>query len=302
MKRSPLSIAIGILLLVIFFLLLFTFQVRQSEVAVVTTFGKPKRPVDKPGPYLKLPWPIQKVYKFDQRMQNFEDDRFDEVLTADNFNLLAMVYAGWRIKDPMAFFTKFAGGSVTEAEKALRSLIRTAKSAVIGRHPLAHLISANEAESKFTQIENEIAELVRAQVAANNYGIEIEFIGFKKLGLPESVTTEVFNRMQSERQVLISKFQHEGEAEAAKIKSEADRKAAELLAVAEAEATRIRGLGEAEAAKSLATFQQHPDLANFMFRLSALEASLKERATLILDQQTPPFDLLGRIQTNQVTK
>ncbi len=302
MKRNPLSITVGVLLLVIFFLLLFTFQVRQSEVAVLTTLGKPKDPIDRPGPYLKLPWPIQKVYKFDQRIQNFEDDRFDEVLTADNFNLLAMVYAGWRIKDPMAFFTKFANGSVTEAEKALRSLIRTAKSAVIGRHPLSSLVSANEAEAKFTEIENEILQIVQSQVAANNYGIQIEFVGFKKLGLPESVTTEVFNRMQSERQVLISKFQNEGEAEAAKIKSAADRKAAELLASAEAEATRIRGLGEAEAAKSLATFQQHPELANFMFRLSALEASLKERTTLIFDQQTPPFDLLSRAQTNQVQK
>lgn len=293
---------VGVLLLVIFFLLLFTFQVRQSEVAVVTTFGKPKRLLDRPGPYLKWPWPIQKVYKFDQRIQNFEDDRFDEVLTADNFNLLAMVYAGWRIKDPMAFFTKFANGSVTEAEKALRSLIRTAKSAVIGRHPLSDLISANETEAKFTQVETEILELVQNQITANNYGIEIEFIGFKKLGLPESVTTEVFNRMQSERQVLISRFQNEGEAEAAKIKSAADRKAAEMLASAEAEATRIRGLGEAEAAKSLAIFEEHPELANFMFRLGALEAALKERATLIFDQRTPPFDLLGGMQTNQLTK
>ncbi len=302
MKRNPLSLTIGVLLLVIFFLLLFTFQVRQSEVALVTTFGKPTRPIERPGPYLKLPWPIQKVYKFDQRIQNFEDDRFDEVLTADNFNLLAMVYAGWRIKDPMVFFTKFANGSVTEAEKTLRSLIRTAKSAVIGRHPLSHLVSASETESRFAQMEDEIMQIVQGQVSANNYGIEIEFIGFKKLGLPESVTTEVFNRMESERRILISRLENEGEAEAAKIKSAADRKAAELLASAEAEATRIRGLGEAEAAKSLATFRQNPELANFLFRLNALEASLKERATLIFDQQTIPFDLFTRAQTNQALR
>ena len=40
MKRNLLTLIIGAVLVVIFALLLFTFQVRQSEVAVVTTFGK----------------------------------------------------------------------------------------------------------------------------------------------------------------------------------------------------------------------------------------------------------------------
>ena len=41
MKRNLLTVVIGAVLIVIFALLLFVFQVRQSEVAVVTTFGKP---------------------------------------------------------------------------------------------------------------------------------------------------------------------------------------------------------------------------------------------------------------------
>lgn len=302
MKRNALTITIGALLIVIFFLLLFTFQVRQSEVAVVTTFGNPTRPVDKPGPYLKWPWPIQNVYKFDQRIQNFEDDKFEEVLTADNFNLLTMVYVGWRIKDAKAFFPKFTNGSITEAEKALKSRVGNAKSAVIGRHPLSDLVSPSDTGAKFSEIEKEIMGIVQAELTANNYGIEIEFLGIKKLGLPESVTTEVFARMQSKRQILISKSQNEGDAEAAKIRSAADRQAAEMLASADAQATEIRGKGEAAAAKSLAVFQQNPELANFLFRLSALEASLKERATLIFDQQTPPFDLFRAPSTNSVQK
>ena len=43
MKRNLLTIVIGAVLVVIFALLLFVFQVRQSETAVVTTFGKPAR-------------------------------------------------------------------------------------------------------------------------------------------------------------------------------------------------------------------------------------------------------------------
>ena len=40
MKRSPLTLAVAFVLIVIFGLLLFVYQVRKSEVAVVTLFGK----------------------------------------------------------------------------------------------------------------------------------------------------------------------------------------------------------------------------------------------------------------------
>src|SRR5512135_695438 len=120
MKRNPLTLIIGVLLIIIFGLLLFVFQVRQSEVAVVTTFGKPTRPITEPGPHLKLPYPIQIVYKFDQRVQNFEDP-LTQGLTSDGFNVDTSVFVGWKITDPTAFFPKFAGTSdpIAEAERGL---------------------------------------------------------------------------------------------------------------------------------------------------------------------------------------
>ena len=62
MKRSPLTIAIGAALIVVFALLLFMFQVRKSECAVVTSFGKVAETETEPGPYFRWPWPIQNVY------------------------------------------------------------------------------------------------------------------------------------------------------------------------------------------------------------------------------------------------
>jgi hypothetical protein len=49
-------------------------------------------------------------------------------------------------------------------------------------------------------------------------------------------------------------------------------------------------------------FQQNPQLASFLFRLTALEDSLKDRSTLIFDQQTPPFDLFRGFSTNLMAK
>jgi membrane protease subunit HflC len=294
MKRNPLTLVIGLLLILIFGLLLFTFQVRTTEVAVVTTFGKPTRPITEPGFNWKLPWPVQKVWSFDRRTQNFED-RLTEGLTRDNFNLLTSVYVGWKVSDPTAFFPRFAGSAnpIATAESLLDQWLGNTKTAVVGKHPLSDFISTTDNGASFVAIEKEILEAIQSQLRTNNLGLQIEFLGIKRLQLPENVTQSVFERMTSERKVLADQFQYEGEAEAQRIRSGADRRAAELLANAGGEATKIKGKGVAEAAKSLAVFEQNPELASFLFRLSALEDSLKERSILIFDQKTPPFDLFG---------
>jgi membrane protease subunit HflC len=250
-----------------------------------------------------LPWPIESVHRFDQRVQNFED-RLTEGLTQDSFNILASVFVGWRITDSKAFFPRFAGTSepIAEAEKVMDRMLSNAKAAVIGKHPLFDFLSTSTEGNKFVDIETEILEVMRKQVKANNYGLQIEFLGLKRLGLPENVTASVFERMQAERKRLADTSQFEGEAEAQSIRSGADRKAAMVLADASAQAMAIRGKGEAEAAKSLTAFQQNPELANFIFRLNALEDSLKDRSTLIFDQHTPPFDLFSGVSTNLFKK
>jgi membrane protease subunit HflC len=139
-------------------------------------------------------------------------------------------------------------------------------------------------------------------LATQNYGISIDFLGIKKLGLPESVTQTVFDRMKSERQVLISEAQFQGEAEATKIKSAAERQAADVIANANADATRIEGAGVAEAAKTLSVFQQNPELAIFQLQLEALKSSLNQKSTLIFDERTPPFSLFQNLPANNAGK
>ncbi|HUD82312.1 MAG TPA: SPFH domain-containing protein, partial [Candidatus Saccharimonadales bacterium] len=78
MKRSPLTIVVAAILILIFGLLLFVYQVRKSEVAVVTLFGKIHAVKSDPGPGLRWPWPIENVYKLDQRVQDLEG-KFEQI-------------------------------------------------------------------------------------------------------------------------------------------------------------------------------------------------------------------------------
>jgi membrane protease subunit HflC len=299
MKRSPLTIAVAFVLIVIFGLLLFVYQVRKSEVAVVTLFGKVHDVKDTPGPGFRLPWPIERVDKLDQRIQNFEG-KFEQVKLPDQNLIFLLVYVGWRIDDPAQFYPKFKNGSVAAAQSYLEDLVRSAKNEVAGQHPFSDFISTDPKQMKFSQIEDEILQKVRQQVKEQNYGIGVQFVQIKKIGLPESVTQNVFDRMGAERDTYTARIRSLGEAESTKIKSAADRDAANMLSDADAQAYKIRGEGEAQMVKSLEVLQANPELADFNMQITALTQLLKDRATLILDQSTSPLNLLQPIspQTN----
>jgi membrane protease subunit HflC len=302
MKKNLITIVIAAVLVVIFALLLFTFQVRQSEVAVLTTFGKPAaNNIEDPNLYFKWPWPIQQVYRFDKRVQIFED-KFSENLTADGTMLLTSVYVGWRISDAKEFFPKFAGGSVAVAQQQLEQMLRSAKAAVIGTNNLSDFVNSDPAQLKLEAMETEIKTRVQNELASHNYGISIEFLGFKKLGLPEAVTQTVFERMKAERNKYISEAQNEGAKQATIITSTAERQAAEVIANANAAATRIEGEGVAEAAQTLSVFQQNPELAIFLLKLDALKSSMNQKSTLFFDETKPPFDIFRNLPTNPSTK
>lgn len=289
MNRNPVTITIGSLLLLIFVSLLFLFQVRQTEVAVVTTFGRFSHQAG-PGAHFRLPWPVQSVHHFDQRIHNFES-KLEQILTADENNLLIQAYVGWNISDARVFLERF-GGDPRKAEENLEGLIRNAYSGVVGRHPFTHFISTDERQLKFVEIEREMQERVQADCRAVTNGLNIQFFGIKRLGLPESVTQLVFETMRSGRDKLASVIESDGQRQATEIREKARAEGAKLLAEAEAQATRILSEGEKQTAASFEVFKQEPDLAVFLLKLKALEQFLQERATLILDDKISPLDIL----------
>ena len=295
MKQNKITLVTSGVLLLIFLCMLFTFQVRQTEVAVVTTFGRFSRSVTNAGFQWRLPWPVQKVYWFDNRLQIFES-KIDQPITEDHISLLISIYVGWRITDPKLFLESF-NGDITKAEQTLEPIARNAKNGRIGEHRFGDLISTNQADLKFDQIEKEMFAAMQAQTKSN-YGLGIETLGIKQINLPDSITSTVFERMKKERETLVATYQSEGDREGKNIKAKADAAAHAIVAGANAEREKIIGKAEQEAAKYYAVFEQKPELAKFLFDLKAVEQSLKERSSLILGPQTPPFNLLNGATNN----
>jgi len=290
MKNRTPTMVIGGLLLVIFLFLLFAFQVRTTEIAVVTTFGSISgAPRTEPGLYLRLPYPIQNVYKFDKRLQNFER-KYEQSFTRDKKSPIISVFVAWKIADAETFLKRF-NGDVVRAEASLENVVRDAKNAVIGRHDFSELVSPDPALVKFDQIEGEM-KAAMSETALKTYGIQIELVGIKQLGLPEALTAKVFDRMKTERERLVKKLTAEGIAEGVRIRSDAELKRDITLAEARRQALVLRGEAEAKATESYNILNQDEALARFLISLNGLEATLKERTTLILDEKTAPLNLL----------
>jgi membrane protease subunit HflC len=295
------NIAIPILIAVIFLVMviyLVTFQVRETEAAFVTRFGKPVREITAPGLYAKWPTPIEQVHTFDARMRVLEAE-LGETTTSGTVPIIVNTYVVWRVAEPLKFLN--AVKTIENAESKLRNQINDTQNRVIGQHTFGAFVNSDPDQIKFDQIQAQMLADLQGP-ALKDYGIEIKTLGIKQLKISAEVTKQVFERMKAERQRRTDATISEGDAEAGRIMAEANMKRDVLLAAAEARAKTVRGQGDAEAAKYYKMLEEDPQLAIFLRNIEAFVASLKERATIIIPADADPFRLLMGMPSLQPSK
>lgn len=145
----------------------------------------------------------------------------------------------------------------------------------------------------FAQIEEEFLSGIK-QAAEDNYGIAIVSVGIQRLGIPESVTREVFTRMKEDRQKTIKELTADGQSKAQAIRSDANEISQKILARADAYAKKIEGLGQAEAAKYYPVFAKERALSDFLKQKETLKKVFQGgQLTIVLDAaQFAPFSLI----------
>ena len=285
------AIAIFVTLIVITLCLyLISFQVRETESCLVTTFGRPTRSLTKPGWYFKWPFPIQQVHSFDSRMRAFEVE-MEETRTAGGEPIIVKTYVVWKISGPLEFFNAIKTEKKAEDE-FLRSRIRNTQNNVIGRHYFSELVNSDPAKIKFEEIQAEMLTDLQQAVADAQCGIEIKALGIKQLKVSAEVSKEVFARMTAERNRRAEAITSQGNAEAIKIRTDAKSKSDELITAAEARAKVTRGMGDAEAAKHYKMLDADPKLAMLLRNLEALQKILEDRTTFVTPTDMVPFTLL----------
>jgi membrane protease subunit HflC len=288
MNSNPGILIIVVLVVGLLGLMLIAFQVRETEIAYITRLGKPVRVIDKAGLYFKLPTPIEKYQKYDNRMRTYEAD-LAETTTKGAVPIIIKTYVVWRIKNALEFFRSV--GSVKQAEVKLHSQINDTQNRIIGQHAFSDFVNNDPERIKLDEIQGQmLADLKSAM--EGEYGIEISTLGIKQLKINEETTKKVFERMRAARELKTRAIIAEGDAKATKIRTDAESIKKELLAAAQARAKAIKGQGDAQAAQYLKMLDQEPKLAIFLKNLESLVNILKDRTTLLLPMDKGPFNLL----------
>lgn len=282
MKRTALSALAGALALGT---AASAYVVDAREVAVVTFFGAPVRDVLDPGLYLRAPWPLHRVERFDRRSRLLVIDQ-TEILTRDKKNLVVEAFAVWRVSAPQRFLESVGTGETAEAR--LSDLVVSRMASAFGRRDYAELLAVqDEAAAAEPMLPDEVrGEL--ATVTLDRYGVELQDLRIDHLGLPLQNEQSIYERMRAERARIANAYRSEGEEQATAIRARADREAAELLAAAERDAGAIVAQAEGTAARLHAeAYRRDPEFYRFLRGLDSYRAFVDEDAVLVLDADSP---------------
>lgn len=295
--KNRLTMLVAVLLVVFLVFYMFAFQVRYDEVAVLTTFERatpPKYTADgtidttnpgslvlDPGVHAKFIWPIQKVYSYPKRLQVYEDQP-EEKQTQDHFSVIVNTYVTWRIEDPHAFFVSLK--SIDNASKQLQPLLREVSN-VIGKYSFDEMVNTDASKLKLDKIEEEALATLNDRLAKTSprYGIKVEHVGIRRIALPESTSSKVFDRMKATRERLAAGAKADGAARAAAIKAEANSAQKTILSFALRRAEAIRAQGDRKAAEYYKVFKDDEQFAVFLRQSEALKKILAHNTTFVID-------------------
>lgn len=279
-----LRIIIGLGLVLVFVAAQAAFTIGQWEQGMVVQFGNPKRIIQEPGLYFKLPM-AQNVVRFEKRVLT-TDARESEYITLDKKRVLVDHVSRWRIADPLEFYR-----SVRDRIRAMARLddiISARLRQEIATHNFLDLIRAKR-EDIMAIVTKDTRE------TSKTFGIEVLDVRIKRLDLPEEVQASVFARMRAERERIAKRYRAEGEEQAQQIRAGADREREVILATAYETSEKLKGEGDAEATNIYAqAFGKDAEFYAFTRRLQAYEKILASDTTLVLK---PDSELLNYLQS-----
>jgi membrane protease subunit HflC len=289
-KHWP-TVLLGLVVATVLVLAIVTYQIKETECAVITTLGRVENYSPTPGLHFRWPYPFQRIHTFDRRTRSFwgKAGRLEETITADGQNVIIGIYVNYRIDDARKFFVTME--KITEAENQMNNWMRDSRNATFGRYKFNQIINTDPAKMKLAEIQENIKKELIAR--AENFGIEIQSVGINTINVPETITEDVFNRMIADRKRVAKEYLAAGTTKAATIRTEANKNRDEILTNAEALAKAIRAQGDSEAAQYYSVFKENPELAVFLRKLDSLRRIMKGRTTLVLDTSAAPFDLLN---------
>jgi len=286
------------------------YTVNEAEWAVVTQFGQPVRVVPEvdpktgehlagPGLYFRTPL-IQEVTRLEKRVLSW-DGIPSSIPTRDKKYIDIDTFARWRIVRPTPFYQAL-GSNLDAGQRKLDDIVDSAVRDVIGSYNLIEVVRSTDRglvyeteelaaeqrgraeaiEKGRRRIEIEIAEKAAAKLDPS-LGIELVDVRIKRVNYIANVSARIYERMQSERKRIASRYRSEAQEQSDIILGDTNMQLAEIEGEAAGRSAEIRGEADAEAIRLYGeAIRRTLDFYSLQRRLEAYRNSIDEKTTLVL--------------------
>jgi membrane protease subunit HflC len=258
------------------------FTVDQRQNALVFQLGEVVSVKKKPGLYFKLPL-VQNIRYFDTRIQTLDALDPERFITSEKKNVLVDSFIKWRVIDARQFYVS-VGGDEMRAQIRLSQTVNDGLRAEFGKRTINEVVSGRR---------EEIMSIIRSKADqdARKIGVQVVDVRIKRVDLPETVSENVYGRMQAERKQVANELRSTGAAEAEKIKADADKQKEVIIAEAYRDAQRVKGEGDAKAsAVYAAAYGKNPEFYAFYRSMQAYRESFKNKSdVMVLDPSADFF-------------
>ncbi len=310
MKRNKTILIIITLIILLIVVVQSTYIVKETEQVVITQFGKPVgEAITKPGLKFKTPF-IQKTNYFEKRYMEWDGDP-NQVPTKDKKFIFVDTYARWQITDPLQFFKRMTNergaqsrlddiidGETRDyiAAHNLEEAVRSTNRVPVSSGVIGEMIGDSLANITVGRQELQRMILKSANEKAQDLGIVILDFRFKRINYVQEVSTQVYERMKSERFRIADKFRSEGQGEASRINGEKERELKTIQSEAFRKAEEIKGKADAKAAAIYAAaYNQTPasrELYGFLKSMETFEKTFDTSTSVILSTDSELFKYL----------
>ena len=263
------------------------FVVRETERAILLRFGAVTQADVPPGIHWK--WPIaEEVKRTDARILTL-DSSPERYFTLEKKPLIVDSFAKWRVEDVEKYYTA-SSFDETRANRLLAERVNQGLRDQISRRDMHEVISGER-----DLLMEELTESLN-ETMLREFGVSVIDVRVKRIDLPPEVSSAVYERMNSERQIEARQHRANGRELALGVRADADRQSVVIDAEAYREAEQTRGDGDANAAARYAkAYNADPEFYTFYRSINAYTKVFDSKGDLlVLDPSSDFFKYLTK--------
>lgn len=257
------------------------YRVHQTERAILLRFGAVSQADVGPGLHFKMPI-AEEVKKADGRVLTLDSDP-ETYFTLEKKPLIVDSFVKWRISNVEAYYkaTSFIEQS---GERLLQERVNEGLRNQISRRDMHEVVSGER--------DLLMLELLTTLNAVTNdeFGIEVVDVRVKRIDLPTDVSSSVYDRMNSERQIEARQYRAQGLELALGIRADAERQSVVIEANAYKQSEQIRGDGDAGSARIYASaFNKDPEFYAFYRSINAYANVFSSKSDMLVVDPNSEF-------------